>query len=188
MFAAVQLGHLIWRVPEAIVPDVDARLATRGWLASHGPKAPDRRGSAAPTAGHRGPVRADRKHQGRGSCRRVTAAMQRNESGRVSEAVTLWPGCSTPMSPNSSCSRRHPTLPWERGQDGGRPPEHHLTLLDPGQIRVKPDDDRCIAAGPSLTDAVEEHRPLPVESLRVLVAGLAKGLARSMLLSWCTWT
>jgi hypothetical protein len=149
-FAAVQPGHLICRVPEAIVPDGPARLAARIWLAVR---------RARPLQGTGGPPwhgsfllritvhQLEPAESIKAVVDGATAAMQRDEADRVNEAVTrlarlqdadvgeLLTLATAADAPLGTRARRGPA---SRGS--------LFTLDGPGQVRVTPDDDRCIAA------------------------------------------
>lgn len=174
-FAAVRQGPLICRVSGAVVQDGPARLAAaRIWLAV-------RRASPRPEAGmlaeHGSFLLRVTVHQlepGRhvkAVVDGVTAAMQRDEPGRVTEAAVrlakllgadageLLEHATAADAPLGARSRSHPASR-----------ESLFTLYGPAQVRVTPDDDRCIAAevttarndGPArLTAAVYSatHRP-----------------------------
>jgi hypothetical protein len=150
-FAAVQQGHLICRVSGAIVPDGPAQLAAaRVWLAV-------RRATPLPAVGvpvehgnfllrialhHLEPA----KHI-KAVVDGVTAAMQRDEPGRVTEAVARL---AKLLNADADELLRHATAASaplgvrSRSRPASR--ESLFTLHGPAQVRVTPDDDRCIAA------------------------------------------
>jgi hypothetical protein len=149
-FAAVRPGQLVCRVPEAVIPDGPARLAARIWLAV-------RRARPLPPpgvpAGHGSFLLRITVHQlSPAGCIKAivdgaTAAMQSDDPARVAGSITrlsrlldadpreLLALVTTADAPLGTRSRSSPAS------------RHSLFTLDgPAQVRVTPDDDRCIAA------------------------------------------
>jgi hypothetical protein len=149
-FAEVEPGRLICRIPWTAVPDGPARLAARIWLAA-------RRARPLPPIGV--PAEHDSFLLRITVCQMnpavsikaivdgATAAMQRDDPGRVNEAVTrlsrlldadpcelLWLA-TTPDAPLGTRSRSGPASR-----------QTLFTLDGTVQVRMTPDDDRCIAA------------------------------------------
>jgi hypothetical protein len=149
-FATVDAGILICRVPEAIVPGGPARLAARIWLAvrrarpPHGPGGPQGGGDFLLKIVVRGLEPA-------ASIKAIvdgaTAAMQRDDRGRIRDAITrlsalldvdaneLLALVTAGDAPLGSRSRSSPMSK-----------ESLFTLDVADQVRVTPDDDRCVAA------------------------------------------
>jgi hypothetical protein len=149
-FTAVQPGRLICSVPEAVIPDGPARLAARIWLAV-------RRARPLPPAGipaeHGSFLLRITVHQlDPAKCVKAivdgaTAAMQREDPSRVAGAMTrlsrllgaapreLLALAATADAPLGTRSRSSPASR-----------QTLFTLDGPHQVRVTPDDDRCIAA------------------------------------------
>lgn len=147
----MQQGHLICRVSGAIVPDGPAQLAAaRVWLAV-------RRATPLPAVGvpvehgnfllrialhHLEPA----KHI-KAVVDGVTAAMQRDEPGRVTEAVARL---AKLLDADADELLRHATAAsaplGARSRSRPASRESLFTLHGPAQVRVTPDDDRCIAA------------------------------------------
>ncbi len=155
--AAVRAGHLICRVPEAIVPDGDARLAARIWLAvrrarpeSSGP--PWHGSFLLRVTVHQLEPAASIKAVVDG----VTAAMQRDEADRVNQAVTRLVGLQHADAGELLMLATAAGAPLGTRTRPGPASRTSLFALDgPGQVRVTPDDDRCIAA--ELTTAGNDH-------------------------------
>jgi hypothetical protein len=150
-FAGVQQGRLVCRVPGAIVPDGPARLAAaRVWLAV-------RRAAPLPAPG--GPAehgsfllrivvhQLEPAKYIKAVVDGVTAAMQRDEPGRVTEAVARL---AKLLDADASDLLRHATAAGAplgaRSRVSPASRESLFTLHGPAQVRVTPDDDRCIAA------------------------------------------
>jgi hypothetical protein len=149
-FATVTAGDLICRVPDAIVPDGPARLAARIWLAVR--RARPRHGHGASLGGGDFLLRiAVRGLHPATSIKAIvdgaTAAMQRDDPDRVTTAMTrisallganaeeLLALATSVDAPLGSRSRSTPTSKASL-----------FTLEGEDQVRVTPDDDRCVAA------------------------------------------
>jgi hypothetical protein len=160
-FAGIQQGRLICRVPEAIVPDGPGRLAAaRVWLAVC-------RAAPLPTPGgpaeHGSFLLRITLHQlepakyVKAVVDGVTAAMQRDEPGRVTEAAARL---AKLLNADASELLRHATATsaplGARSRSSPASCESLFTLHGPAQVRVTPDDDRCIAA--EITTA-KDHGP-----------------------------
>lgn len=149
-FTAVQPGRLICAVPQAVVPDGPGRLAARIWLAVRRARplpetgVPSEHGSflLRITVRQLTPA-ANIKAIVDGS----TAAMQRDDPGRITDAITrlsrlleadpreLLALATTADAPLGTRSRSRPASR-----------QSLFTLDGDAQVRVTPDDDRCIAA------------------------------------------
>jgi hypothetical protein len=150
-FAGVQQGRLICCVARAEVPDGPARLAAaRVWLAVR---------RAAPLSAPGGPAehgsfllrialhRLEPAKYIKAVVDGVTAAMQRDEPGRVAEAAARL---AKLLNADASELLRHATAAGAplgaRSRSSPASRESLFTLHGPAQVRVTPDDDRCIAA------------------------------------------
>ena len=149
-FAAVRPGRLICRVYDVIVPGGSARLAARIWLAVR--RARPRTGAGVPVE-HGSFLLRIALHQlePAGSIKAVvdgvTAAMQRDDAGRVAEAVArlsrlLDAGDGELLALASMADAPLGT----RSRPGPASAQSLFTLDGHDQVRVTPDDDRCIAA------------------------------------------
>jgi hypothetical protein len=150
-FEAVWPGDLVCRVPEVVVPDGAARFAARVWFAVCAARV-----RSGERAGHlaAGPYVLRMRVRGLNPARCVkglvdgaSAAMQRDDPGRLGEAVgrlsrllDVDPGylmslASDPGAPLGTRARSRPDSA-----------ETLFALDGAGQVRVTPDDDRCVAA------------------------------------------
>jgi hypothetical protein len=149
-FAAVQPGHLICRVPEAVVPDGPARLAARIWLAVR---------RARPLTGASGPPehgsfllrvtvhQLELAKSIKAIVDGATAAMQRDDADRVNEAVTRLARLQHAEAGELLALATAADAPLgTRARPGPASRGGLFTLDGPDQVRVTPDDDRCIAA------------------------------------------
>lgn len=145
---AVRPGHLICRIPQAVVSDGDARLAARIWLAVR---------KARPESG--GPpwdgsfLLRVTVHQLEPALSikavvdGVTAAMQRDETGQVNGAFTRLARLQHADAGELLALATAADAPLGTRTRSGPDSRASLFTLDgPGQVRVTPDDDRCIAA------------------------------------------
>lgn len=149
-FVTVDFGRLVCRVPEVIVPDGPARLAARTWLAVRSAR-PDEC-SAAPLDSGDYLLRIEARGLDVGTTIKAlvdgaSAAMQRDEPHLIGAAVLrvarlldadpdeLLRLATDEGAPLGTRSRSNPTAK-----------EFLFTLDDPGQVRVTPDDDRCVGA------------------------------------------
>jgi hypothetical protein len=149
-FAAVQPGRLICRVPEAVVPDGPARLSARIWLAVRRARLLPEPGVPAEHGSFLLRIAVHQLHPAetiKAVVDGATAAMQRDDPDRVDEAVArlaklldadageLLTLATTSDAPLGARSRPGPTSK-----------QSLFTLDGPAQVRVTPDDDRCVAA------------------------------------------
>jgi hypothetical protein len=150
LFASVKPGRLLCRVREAVIPDGPARLAARVWLAV-------RRARPLPEAGvpveHGSFMLRIAVHQlhPAESIKAVvdgaTAAMQRDDPERVNEAVTRLAGLLHADAAELLAFATTADAPLgARSRPGPAFRQSLFTLDGPTQVRVTPDDDRCIAA------------------------------------------
>jgi len=161
-FTGVQQGRLICRVRGAIVPDGLMRLAAaRVWLAV-------RRAEPLPAPG--GPVedgsfllrialhQLEPARYIKAAVDGVTAAMQSDEPGRVTEAVARL---AKLLDADASELLRHATAAdaplGARSRSSPASRESLFTLHGPAGLRVTPDDDRCVAA--EVTTAGDDGPP-----------------------------
>lgn len=148
-FTAVQPGRLICHVPEAVVPDGEARLAARVWLAVR-----RARPESAGPPWHGSFLLRVTLHQleparhVKAVVDGVTAAMQRDEADyRVNEAITRLARLQHADAAELLTLATAADAPLgARARLGPAARTRLFTLDGPGQVRVTPDDDRCIAA------------------------------------------
>jgi hypothetical protein len=149
-FAAVQPGRLICRVPEAVVPDGPARLAARVWLAVRRarpwpePSVPAEHGSfLLRIAVHQLHPAETIKAVVDGA----TAAMQRDDPDRVNEAMARLAKLLDADADELLALATTPDAPLgARSRPGPASKQSLFTLDGSAQVRVTPDDDRCVAA------------------------------------------
>lgn len=149
-FAAARQGQLICRVPEAIVPDGPARLAARIWLAVR--RARPRPGTGAPREDGGFLLRiAVHQLQPALSIKAVvdgaTAAMQRDDPGRIREAINRLARLLATDADHLLMLATETSAPLGTRSRSSPASKESLFMLDGAdQVRVTPDDDRCIAA------------------------------------------
>lgn len=122
-FTAVEAGHLICHVPEAIVPDGPARLAARIWLAVHRMRPPHSCG-APPEDGDFLLRIAVRGLEPARSVKAIvdgaTAAMQRDDPDRVRDAITRLSALLGVDAEELLALATANDAPWDRGHDQAR--------------------------------------------------------------------
>jgi hypothetical protein len=149
-FAAVRPGQLICRIPEAIVLDGPARPAARIWLAVR--RARPRPGTGVPREDGGFLLRIAVHHlQPALSIKAVvdgvTAAMQRDDPGRISEAINRLARLLATDADHLLTLATEASAPLGTRSRSSPASKEGLFALDgPDQVRVTPDDDRCIAA------------------------------------------
>jgi hypothetical protein len=149
-FAAVEAGHLLCHVPEATVPDGPARLAARIWLAvrrmrpPHSCGAPLEDGDFLLRIAVRGlePARSVKA-----AVDGATAAMQRDDPDRVKDALTrLSALLSVDAAELLALATANDAPLGSRSRSSPTSKETLFTLDHAAQVRITPDDDRCVAA------------------------------------------
>jgi hypothetical protein len=149
-FAAVEPGRLICRVPEAIVPEGPARLAARIWLAVRRARPLPGPGVLAEDGEFLLRIAVHQMEPGR--CVKAlvdgaAAAMQCDAPGRVGEAITRLSRLMHADPAEMVALATEPGAPLGvRSRQGPASKESLFTLDGPDNVRVTPDDDRCIAA------------------------------------------
>lgn len=148
-FAAVQPGPLICRIPETPVPGGPARLAARIWLAA----CRARLQPAGVPAGYGSFLLEVTVHQldvaesVKAIIDGVTAAMQRDDPGRLTEAAIRLSALLGADPGELIALAAAPGAPLgTRSRPGPASRQSLFTLDGTAQVRVTPDDDRCIAA------------------------------------------
>ncbi|TVZ03748.1 hypothetical protein EAS64_14880 [Trebonia kvetii] len=148
-FTAVQQGPLICRIPEIPVLDGPARLAARIWLAARRAR-PQPAGVPAEHGSFLLKVivhQLDPAQSIKAIIDGVTAAMQRDDPGRVTEAVSRLSVLLNADPDELLALATAPGAPLgTRSRPGPASRQSLFTLDSSAQVRVTPDDDRCIAA------------------------------------------
>jgi hypothetical protein len=148
-FAAVQPGRLICRVPQTVIPDGPARLAARIWLAVR--RARPLSPADVPAEPGSFLLRITVHQLGPAKCVKAivdgaTAALQRDDPDRVAGAMTRLSRLlgADPRELLALATTDAPLGTRSRSSPASR--QGLFTLDSPAQVRVTPDDDRCIAA------------------------------------------
>jgi len=193
-FTTVTAGPVICRVPEAIVPDGPARLAARIWLAVRRARPPGGPGTPPGDGDFLLRIAVHGLHPAtsiKAIVDGATAAMQRDDPDRVTDAITrmaalLGAGAEELLTlatsgdaPLGSRSRSNPTSK-----------EGLFTLDGADQVRITPDDDRCVAAEvvaafghglPRLAVEVHSAQRQLLSPRRALYAGAGLGVDQERL-------
>jgi hypothetical protein len=148
-FAAARPGQLICRVPEAIVPDGPARPAARIWLAVR--RARPRPGTGVPREDGGFLLRIAVHHlvpalSIKAVVDGATAAMQREDPGRISEAINRLATLLATDADHLLTLATEASAPLGTRSRSSQASKQSLFMLDGhDQVRITPDDDRCIA-------------------------------------------
>jgi predicted nucleic acid-binding Zn-ribbon protein len=149
-FVTIELGRLVCRVPVAIVADRPARLAARIWLAVRRARPPLGPGRALGEGSFllKVAVRAlEPATTIKAIVDGVTAALQRDDPGPLTEAVgRLAPLLGVRAEELLSLAAAGDAPLGSRSRSSTTSKQSLFTLDGASQVRVTPDDDRCVAA------------------------------------------